>query len=443
MTSRYVRIIFYGYITIILAGSFLLLLPFAHTGDLTFIDALFTSTSATCVTGIIVVSTPQMFSSFGEAVILGLIQIGGIGYMSLIGLVFLAMGNKLSIHDRRMVKESLDLPTLDIAKFLKKIVLIVLVVELIGAVILTFRFMETYGIGESFWYGLFHSISAFNNAGFSLFDSNMIGYQKDSIMLFTLCFLIIFGGLGYFVVIELYTHRKHRNRYSLHTKLMLLGTVVLIFGGMLIFLSIEWFNPKTFGSMSVVDKLINGFFLSVNFRTSGFNSIDIGALKESSLFFSNFFMLIGGGQGGTAGGMKVTTVMVLVVSAFYILNSSNQPAHIFKRTIKQEIINKSLAVIMFTSTMVMLMTLLLVETQDSSLSFIKMLFEVTSAFGTVGLSVGDGSVASLSSKFNDFGKIVIIVSMLAGRIGIFAFGFILLGKSNIKHFKYPVGKVII
>ncbi len=363
--------------------------------------------------------------------------------MSLLGLMFLAIGNKLSIHDRRMVKESLDLPTLDIGKFLKKIVLMVIVVELIGATIITIRFMETYPLLESMWYGLFHSISAFNNAGFSLFDTNMIGYQKDTIMLLTLSMLIIIGGLGYFVVIELYTHRKHRNRYSLHTKLMLLGTAFLIFGGMFIFLSIEWYNPKTFGSMSFFDKILNGFFLSVNFRTSGFNSIDFSALKESSLFFSNFFMLIGGGQGGTAGGMKVTTVMVLAISAFYILNASNQPAHIFKRTIEQSIINKSLAIIMFTSTLVMIMVLLLVETQDSNLSFIKMLFEVTSAFGTVGLSVGDGGVASLSAKFNDFGKLIIIISMLAGRVGIFAFGFILIGKSTIKHFKYPVGKVII
>ncbi|TQV63016.1 MAG: potassium transporter [Sulfurovum sp.] len=425
-------------------GSLLLLLPFSHTDtELNFIDALFTSTSATCVTGLIVTSTPQTFSAFGEAVILLLIQIGGIGYMSLLGLMFLAIGNKLSIHDRRMVKESLDLPTLDIGKFLKKIVLMVIAVELIGATILTVRFMETYPLMESIWYGLFHSISAFNNAGFSLFDTNMIGYQKDTIMLLTLSMLIIVGGLGYFVVIELYTHRKHRNRYSLHTKLMLLGTAFLIFGGMFIFLSIEWYNPKTFGSMSFFDKIINGFFLSVNFRTSGFNSIDFSALKESSLFFSNFFMLIGGGQGGTAGGMKVTTVMILAVSAFYILNASNQPAHIFKRTIEQSIINKSLAIIMFTSTLVMIMVLLLVETQDSNLSFIKMLFEVTSAFGTVGLSVGDGGVASLSAKFNDFGKLIIIISMLAGRVGIFAFGFILIGKSTIKHFKYPVGKVII
>ncbi len=425
-------------------GSLLLLLPFSHTGtELNFIDALFTSTSATCVTGLIVTSTPQTFSAFGEAVILLLIQIGGIGYMSLLGLMFLAIGSKLSIHDRRIVKESLDLPTLDIGKFLKKIVLMVIAVELIGATIITIRFMETYPLLESMWYGLFHSISAFNNAGFSLFDTNMIGYQKDTIMLLTLSMLIIIGGLGYFVVIELYTHRKHRNRYSLHTKLMLLGTAFLIFGGMFIFLSIEWYNPKTFGSMSLFDKIINGFFLSVNFRTSGFNSIDFSAMKESSLFFSNFFMLIGGGQGGTAGGMKVTTVMVLAVSAFYILNASNQPAHIFKRTIEQSIINKSLAIIMFTSTLVMIMVLLLVETQDSNLSFIKMLFEVTSAFGTVGLSVGDGGVASLSAKFNDFGKLIIIISMLAGRVGIFAFGFILIGKSTIKHFKYPVGKVII
>ena len=441
MSYKYVRTIFIGYLSIIFIGAILLSLPFSHIGDLRFIDAIFTSTSAACVTGLIVTSTSENFTVIGEIIILMLIQIGGIGYMSLVIIFFLFVKDNLSLDDKRATKLSLDLPDLHVGAFIKKILLVVLTVETIGALILSYQFSEKYELSEAIWYGVFNSISAFNNAGFSLFTDNMIGYKDNTIVLFTICFLIILGGLGYFVIIELHENKKFAKRITIHTKIVILGTIFLILFGMILSLSIEWNNPKTLGELSVYDKLLNSFFLSVNFRTAGFNSIDLSGLKDSSLFFSTLLMMTGAGQGGTAGGMKITTIAVLVIMVLFVLKQSNQEPHVFKRTIEQKLINKAAAIVMFSSAYVLFITLLLVETQD--FPFMKILFEVVSAFCTVGVSVGDGGILSLCALFDDFGKGVVIISMIAGRLGVFAFGLLLVGQAKKVHFKYPVGRIII
>lgn len=441
MEHQYIKKLFYGYLLLILTGAFLLYLPMSHIGELSFIDAIFTSASATCVTGLIVTSTSENFTFIGEAIILLLIQIGGIGYMTIVIIFFIFMKNSLTLDEKRTMKQSLDLPDLHVTTLAKKIVSIVLMIELVGAFILTIQFNQNYQLLDALWLGVFHSVSAFNNAGFSLFTDSLIGYQNDTISLLTLSFLIIFGGIGYFVLIELYENKKFSKRLTIHTRIMLYGTLILILAGMILFLSIEWNNPKTFASLSFYEKILNSFFLSVNFRTSGFNSVDIGSLEDSSLFFSTVFMMIGGGQGSTAGGIKVTTIAILIITVFFILKDSNQEPSLFKRTIDQKTINKALAIIVFSSFFVLFCTLILVETQN--LPFIKILFEVISAFGTVGLSTGDGNILSFSQQFDTFGKSIIIVLMLSGRLGIFAFGAILVGKAKIKHFKYPKGRIII
>ena len=441
MSYKYVRTIFIGYLAIIFIGAVLLSLPLSHIGDLRFIDAIFTATSATCVTGLIVTSTSENFTIIGEVIIITLIQIGGIGYMSLVIIFFLFVKDNLSLDDKRATKLSLDLPDLHVGVFIKKILLVVLTVETLGALILAYQFSEKYELSEAIWYGIFNSISAFNNAGFSLFTNSLMSYQSDYISLLTICFLIILGGLGYFVLIEIYENRKFSKRFTIHTRIMIYGTIILIVFGMLLFLSIEWNNPKVFAELSFFDKILNAFFLSVNFRTSGFNSIDLASLKESSLFFSTLLMMIGAGQGSTAGGMKITTVAILIITVIYTLKGSNQEPNIFKRTIEQKVINKALVIIIFSSFLVLFTTLLLVETQN--LPFMRILFEVVSAFGTVGVSTGNGDILSLSQQFDTFGKSVIIILMIAGRLGVFAFGLILVGKAKTKHFKYPVGKIII
>lgn len=441
MEHKYVKSIFLGYILIIFTGAIILSLPICRIGELKFIDALFTAASATCVTGLIVTSTSENFTFLGEFVILTLIQIGGIGYMSLVIIFFLFIRQNLNIDEKRAMKQSLDLPTLHVGGFLKKILLFVLLIELIGAVILTTQFWEKFEFLDALWFGIFHSISAFNNAGFSLFTDSLMSYQSDTLSILTIGFLVILGGLGYFVLIEIYENKKFSKRFTIHTRIMLYGTIILIFSGMFLFLSIEWNNPKTFGELPFYEKILNAFFLSVNFRTSGFNSIDIGALKDSSLFFSTLFMMTGAGQGSTAGGMKITTVAILIITVFFILKGSNQEPNIFKRTIEQKIINKALVIIIFSSFLVLFATLVLVETQN--LPFIKILFEVVSAFGTVGVSTGNGDILSFSEQFDSFGKSIIIVLMIAGRLGVFAFGLILVGKAKTTHFKYPVGRIII
>ena len=441
MEHKYVRSIFLGYIVIILLGAIILSLPICHIGELKFIDALFTAASATSVTGLIVASTSENFTFLGEFIILALIQMGGIGYMSLVIIFFIFIKQKLNIDEKRAMKQSMDLPTLHVGGFVKRILFFVLFIEFIGAIILTIQFLGKYEFKEALWFGIFHSISAFNNAGFSLFTDGLIGYKSDTITLITICFLIILGGLGYFVLIEIYENRKFSKRFSIHTRIMIYGTIILILAGMVLFLSIEWNNPKTFGELSFYDKILNAFFLSVNFRTAGFNSIDLSSLKDSSLFFSTLFMMIGAGQGSTAGGMKITTVAILVITVVYILKQSNQEPSIFKRRIEQKVINKALAIIMSSSFFVLFAVLILVETQN--FPFIKILFEVVSAFGTVGVSTGNGDILSLSQQFDTFGKSIIIVLMIAGRLGVFAFGLILVGKAKTKHFKYPIGKIII
>ena len=441
MEHKYVKSIFLGYVLVIFFGALVLSLPICHKGSLSFIDSIFTATSATCVTGLIVTSTSENFTFLGEVIIMILIQIGGIGYMSLVIIFFLSLRQRLDIDEKRAMRQSLDLPNMHVRRFLKKIFAVVLVIELAGAIVLTTQFLKKYDLLESIWYGIFHSVSAFNNAGFSLFTNSLVGYQSDTISLVTICILVVLGGMGYFVLIEIYENRKFAKRFTIHTRIMIYGTIILIIAGMILFLSIEWDNPKTLGNLSVYDKLLNAFFLSINFRTSGFNSIDLAGLKESSLFFSTLFMMTGAGQGSTAGGMKITTVAILIITVIYILKESNQQPSIFKRTIEQKIINKALAIILSSSFFVLLATLILVETQN--LPFLRILFEVVSAFGTVGVSTGNGDILSFSQEFDTFGKSIIIIMMLAGRLGVFAFGLILVGKAKTKHFKYPVGRIII
>ncbi|XPV70349.1 MAG: TrkH family potassium uptake protein [Halarcobacter sp.] len=441
MEYKYVRSIFLGYVLIIFFGGIILALPICHIGDLKFIDAIFTAASATCVTGLIVTSTSENFTFFGEFIILLLIQIGGIGYMSLVIIFFLFIRHKLNLDEKKAIKQSLDLPNLHVASFLKKIFIVVLFIELVGSIILTIQFMEKHEFFQALWFGIFHSISAFNNAGFSLFKDSLIGFQGDAISLITISVLVISGGLGYFVLIEIYENRMFSKRFTIHTRIMIYGTFILIIAGMILFLSIEWDNPKTFGELNIYKKILNAFFLSINFRTSGFNSIDLSGLKDSSLFFSTIFMMTGAGQGSTAGGIKITTVAILVITVIYILKESNQQPSIFKRTIEQKVINKALAIIISSSFFVLFAVLILVETQE--LPFLRILFEVASAFGTVGVSTGNGDILSFSQQFDTLGKSIIIVLMLAGRLGVFAFGLVLIGKAKTRHFKYPVGRIII
>ncbi len=416
------------------------MMPFAHHGTLAFMDALFTSTSAVCVTGLIVKDTPVDFTPFGQLIIMVLIQIGGLGYMTAVTFLAVMRRQKIGHRDRMILQESLNHPGVNgLVRFLKIVFTFILVIEILGMLILTLRFWADMPLFKAAWFGMFHAISAFNNAGFSLFSDNLMGYRGDLVINLTIPMLIILGGLGYLVLTELYHYQKKEIfRLSTHTKIVLWMSLFLILAGMALLLSLEWSNA--FKAYSLGEKLLVAWFASVNYRTAGFNSIDLSTLSDANLFFSTFFMMTGGAPGGTAGGIKITAVALALIGVWYTLRGDTH-MHIFKRSIPQYQINKAYAIIFIATAYVAASTVFLSEIER--LPFLRTLFETCSAFGTVGLSTGNGGVLSYSALFSDFGKFNIIVLMFMGRIGVFAFTLIIVGKAVQSRIKYSEGKVVL
>ena len=440
MHTSEIRTIVYSFIGLILVGSILLLMPFAHRGSLSFIDALFTSTSAVCVTGLIVKDTPVDFTPFGQMVIMLLIQIGGLGYMTAVTFLAVMRRQKIGQRDRLILKESLNYPgRAGLIRFLKVVFASIFIIEFIGMILLTFRFAEDMPLSKATWFGTFHAISAFNNAGFSLFSDNFMHYKTDILVNLTVPILIILGGIGYMVITELYYYRrKIIFRLSTNTKLILLMTAILIPLGMVLLLSLEW--DTAFKGLSWQEKIMTSWFMSVNYRTAGFNTIDLSTLTSSDIFFSTFFMMIGGAPGGTAGGVKVTVVALTFIGVWYTLRGETN-AHIFRRSISNYQISKAYAIIFIASIYVVASTVLLSEFERTP--FLPTLFEACSAFGTVGLSTGNGGVLSLSALFSNWGKINIIILMFMGRIGVFAFTVVIIGKAAQSRIRFPEAKVVL
>lgn len=362
--------------------------------------------------------------------------------MTAVTFLAVARGQKIGYRDRLILKESLNQPDMDgLVRFVKIVFASIVLIEAVGAIILTLRFWFDMPLAQAAWFGLFHSVSAFNNAGFSLFSDNMMRYRTDFVINVTIPLLIILGGLGYMVLLEIYNYRKARlSRISTHTKIVLWMSGVLILFGMALLLSLEWNNPESFGPMGVMEKITAAWFASVNYRTAGFNTIDFSTLTDSNLFFSTFLMMTGGSPGGTAGGIKTTAVALALIGVWYTLRGDTN-AHIFRRSIPQYQINKAYAVIFVASVYVVVSTIILSEVDH--LPFLRILFETTSAFATVGVSTGNGGSLSFSALFSDAGKVNIIVLMLMGRIGVFAFTVIIVGKAVESRIKYSEGKVVI
>lgn len=441
-TAKEIRLIIFTFLAVILVGTFVLMLPFATTKPISLTDAIFTATSATCVTGLIVKDTPVDFTGFGQIVILLMIQIGGLGYMTIATFMAIMLRKKLSHRDQMILKTSLNYDTFSgVVRFLKSVLKMVLLFEALGALVFAVRFSFDMDIGKAIWYGIFHSISLFNNAGFSLFSNSLMDYKFDPVVNFMATSLIIIGGIGYFVILELYYYKKNRlTRISTHTKLTIATTFILILASLFLFLSLEWFNQKSIGGFDVAGKFVTGYFYAINLRTAGANTIDLSTITDSTLFLSTIFMVIGGGAGGTAGGIKVTTFAVIAIATWHFIKGHSQP-FIFKRTVPQSVITQSITMLLVATFYILTITVLLAETQNTT--FIKILYEVASAFGTVGVSVGNGGTMSLSANFNDFGKYLIIFMMIAGRIGILAFTLAFIGKIEEKRYQYAEGRVII
>jgi len=424
------KLVLMSYLSIIGAGSFLLLLPVATvSGKIAFIDALFTATSAVCVTGLTVVDTGTYFSLFGQLVILILIQLGGLGIMTFSVTVFLTMGRRVPLKQRLIMQETFaHTPREDIFQLIKAIFLFTVVVELLGALLLCLVWLDELAFAEALYCALFHSISAFCNAGFSLFPGSFIEYRGAIAFNAVICSLIVLGGIGFPVVYEAGLRiigPKRSNKVSVQLRVVIVTTLILIAAGTVILLWSEQYhalNNYTYG-----DKLLIALFQSITCRTAGFNTIDISTLRNATLALMIFLMFVGASPGSCGGGIKTTTLAVLGAFTWSRLHRRFR-VNMYRKSIPNETVAKSVSLVLLSFTLICIVFFLLLLTQPvgSSLGsersqFVQILFETVSAFGTVGLSMGATAELSLSGKF------LIILMMLIGRVGIFTFAYVIAG----------------
>lgn len=435
---------------LIAAGTLLLSLPVAAEPGrhISLVDALFTATSAVCVTGLIVVDTPKAFSTFGEVVILLLIQAGGLGYMTISTVAAALIGRRPSLQERLTLQEALNVDSLEgIVRFARTVAATALVFEVFGAIILTARFAWDHSLGRSAYLGLFHAVSAFNNAGFSLFSENLMGYRGDPIVNLVVPLLIICGGVGFLVLKEIRTWLvggdiiRSFHRISVHSRVVLILTIGLVTLSTVLLLLLERGNPRTLGGLAWSEAVGAAWFQAVTPRTAGFNTIDIGAMTPAALFLLMVLMFIGAAPGSTGGGVKVTTVGVTVAALWATMRGRREPV-IFGRRIPAETVGRAFLVslIGFLALNVTAGVLLVTEHRD----LLPTLFETTSAFGTVGLSMGQaGSPLSLSGHFSAAGRLLVTAMMFVGRVGPLTLALAVAGKPEDVRVRYPEAKVSI
>ncbi|MCA1055349.1 TrkH family potassium uptake protein [Rossellomorea aquimaris] len=409
-------------------GMFLLKLPFATEDGITMLDALFTSVSAMTVTGLVVVDTGSVFTLFGEVVIMILIQVGGLGIMSFAGLIFMMLGKKIGFKERLLLQQALNQTSVGgVIKLVKYLFVFSFIVEGTAMVLLAFKWVPEYGWGRGLYVSLFHSISAFNNAGFSVWSDSLMGYVGDPLVNIVISALFIIGGLGFTVLVDLYQTRSFK-KFSLHTKLMVWGTLFINMAAMILIFLLEYNNPGTLAPLSLFDKLQGAYFQAVTPRTAGFNTLDYGSMERDTLLLTILLMFIGAGSASTGGGIKLTTFLVITMSAFAFLKEKRE-IRVFHRTIDEKHIFKALAVSMM-SIFLIFLSLLIMNNSEKGASFLSILFEVVSAFGTVGLSMG------ITGTLTDIGKSVLIVVMFIGKLGPLTLAFSL-SRPDKEKIRYP------
>jgi len=444
------QILVLGFLFVILSGTFLLNLPMSSRehNSVGLVNALFTSTSAVCVTGLAVVNTLEYWSLFGQIVILVLIQIGGLGFMTVTTALFLMLGKKITLKERILIQESLNQNTLEgMVRLIKNVIRGTFIIEGVGAALLCITFIPENGFIKGTWMSIFHSISAFCNAGFDITGNSIVPYQSDIIVNVTIMLLIILGGLGFTVWYDVLqatkfkyklrlTNRKWFLRLKLHTKIVLVMTLGLIISGFILFALIEWNNPYTIGNLSFFDKLLASMFQSVTTRTAGFNSIDIGKMTDASKFLTIILMFIGGSPAATAGGVKTVTIGVIIFTVISVVKGK-ESTEIFNRRIPSEIVKRSLAVLSISLLVVISVTMALSITENKN--FLDIFYEATSAFATVGLSVG------ITPSISNLGKLILCMTMFIGRLGpvTMAIAFSLRQNKKNTAIKYPEEKVLV
>ena len=402
-----------GFLTAIVVGTGLLSLPWAHApGErVTFLDAAFTAVSAVCVTGLIVVDTPVAFSLFGQIVIIVLIQLGGLGIMLVASLIGLTLARRMRLRNRVLTSTENRSVTLgDAGRLARGILLTSLAIEAVLALILSLRFALAYGYDglEAAWLGLFHAVSSFNNAGFSLFSDSIMGFATDPIITIPMCVAIILGGLGFPVLLQLRREFRRPLHWSMNTNLVLSMTAVLLVGGTLWIAANEWNNPDTIGTMALGDRVLVAFFHSVQARTAGFNSVDVGLMQPETWLGIDILMFIGGGPAGTAGGIKVTTFAVLLFIIITELRGDGA-VNIFGKRLSRAVHRQAITIALLGASAVAISTVALMTMTHLDLDVL--LFEATSAFGTVGLSTG------VTGDLPPGAQVLLMVLMFLGRLG--------------------------
>jgi trk system potassium uptake protein len=433
------RTICLGFVAVIIIGTLLLMLPIS-TADGSWnnlIIALFTATSAVCVTGHIVVDTATYFSTWGHIFILALVQIGGLGYMTATTFLLLLLGRRFGLRDKVAIQQALDREGIyGVTGVIRSIIATTMIFEITGIFLLLFVFVPDHGLGRGLWLAAFHSISAWNNAGFSLFSDNLIGYQASPLINLVIPGLIIFGGIGYEVIFEMYLwlrdrlqRKPERILLSLNFKVAVSTTILLLVLGTMAIFFVEIRNPETLGPMNLDTQVMTAWFQAVTPRTAGFNTIDYSKMTTTGLLFTIALMFIGGSPGGTAGGIKTTTVRVLTSCTKAILQGKEE-VHIYKRQIPVSLILKAVGVTVASLATVIMMTIL-ISISDPEVDFIRILFEVMSGFATVGLSTG------ITAGLSAFAKLTLVATMYIGRVGVLILMGAVLGDPSPSAIRYP------
>lgn len=433
------RLVPLAFLLAIAVGTVLLMLPVSRAGEgaAPLLTALFTATSSVCVTGLIVEDTPVYWSAFGQAVILGLFQIGGFGIMSGATMLGLLVTRRVRLRDRLVAQAETRLLGLgDVVGLLRLILLVTVTVELLATVVLTLRLRWEYheGWGEAVWHGLFQAVSAFNNAGFSTYSDSLMGFVTDPLIVVPIMLAVVLGGFGFPVVYELRRHARRPSQWSVHTKITLVATGLLLVTGFVAMLFAEWANPATLGPLDTGGKMLAAAFHSVTARTAGFNTLDVGQFGQESLVINYVLMFIGGGSAGTAGGIKVTTFFLLAFVIWAEIRGDPDTT-VFGRRIPFGAQRQALTVALLGVALVATATLILLALTDFRLG--EVLFEAISAFATVGLSTG------ITGELPPAGEMVLIVLMYVGRVGTITVATALALRSRNRLYRYPEERPIV
>ncbi|MCA0384745.1 MAG: TrkH family potassium uptake protein [Firmicutes bacterium] len=435
------QILVLSFAGVILMGAFLLMLPISTIDGIStpFVDALFTSTSAVCVTGLVVVDTGTYWSTFGKTVIMMLIQIGGLGFMTMTTSVAIIMGKKIGLKNRMLMQEALNQFSIaGVIRLTKYVLMATILIESIGAILLSIRFIPEFGWLKGIYYSIFHAVSAFCNAGFDLMGNyqSLVPFVHDPIVNFTVMMLIIFGGLGFAVIADISQIKPFR-KWTLHAKLVIVMTSILLVVGFFGILILEYDNPSTIGNYSVGQKIMSAMFHSVTPRTAGFNTLDIASLSMPTRLLTMVLMFIGGSPGSTAGGIKTTTFGIMILSMIATFKGTDD-INFRHRRIAKDSVNKALAVIFISMFLIVFITFLL-TVFESDKSMEAVMFEAISAFGTVGLSMG------ITPFLSVVGRLLIILLMFFGRLGPLTIVIAISrnASQNRTLLRYPEGKIII